>query len=73
MRLCLNHAKPLKSPQVQTSEPVSLVFCHQTGFFSWEHLFVDKPMVIPKPAQLFGLGLKVYSSNIQHMLKRDPI
>ena len=72
-RLCLNHAKPLKSLLSWTPGLASLVFSHQTGFPGCEHLFVDKPVVIPKPSQLFGLGLKLYSSNMQHMLNRDLI
>ena len=57
----------------QTSGLVNLVFSRQTGFFECEHPFIDKPMVITEPAvpitRLFGLGSKLYPSNIPPMLR----
>ena len=41
----------------------------------YEHLFIDKPMVITEPnvlsAPLLGLGSKLYPSNVQRMLNKD--
>ena len=43
----------------QTSELVNLVLSRQTGLFEYKLLFIDKPMVITKPAvastQLLGI------------------
>ena len=44
-------------------------------FFEWEHLFIDKPMVITEPVavgvRVLGLGSKLYPSNLQRMLNKD--
>ena len=53
--LCLNHVKPVRSPQAKL---VKLV-C-QTGFLECQHPFIDEPMLRTKPpvasARLLGLG-----------------
>ena len=58
----------------QTSGLVNLVLSHQTVFFK-KHPFIDKLMVVTKPAeesaQLLGLGSKLYPSNIPCMLNKD--
>ena len=58
----------------QTSRLVNCILSCHTGFFNCEHLFIDKPMVITESsvpsAQLLGLGSKLHSSNIQHMLNK---
>ena len=59
--LCLNHVKPVRSPQAKL---VKLV-C-QTGFLECEHPFIDEPMLRTKPpvasARLLGLVSKLYPS-----------
>ena len=49
----------------QTSGLVNLVSSRQTGFIKCEHPFIDKPMVIKKPAvasaRLCGLGFTFIS------------
>ena len=58
----------------QTSRLVNLVFFRQTGLFECKHLFVDKPMVITKPAvptARLGLGSKLYPTKILRMLNKD--
>ena len=77
MRLCLSHVKPLRSPQPERLDwsilfsLVKLFFF----FFEYEHLFIDKPMVINKPAvastRLLGLGSKLYPSSMRRMLNKD--
>ena len=58
----------------RTSGLVSRILSSHTGFFNYEHLFIDKPMVITESsvpsAQLVGLVSKLYPSNIQHMLNK---
>ena len=39
-----------KVTAAQTSGPVNLVFFCLSGLFEFEHLFIDKPMVITEPA-----------------------
>jgi len=60
---------------VRTSTLVNLVLSRQTGFFECEHPFIDKPMVITKPAvastRLSGLGSKLYPSNMPSMHNED--
>ena len=57
-----------------TSRLVNCILSSHTGFFNCKHLFIDKPMVITESsvpsAQLLGLGSKLHSSNIQHMLNK---
>ena len=41
----------------------------------YEHLFIDKPMVVTEPtvpsARLLGLDSKMYPSNMKRMLNKD--
>ena len=73
LQLCLNHVKPLRSPQPKLLDE-SIVFSLVKLFFFFvcELLLIDKPMVTSEPAvtsaQLLGLGSKLYHSNMQHML-----
>ena len=76
LQLCLNHVKPLRSPQPKLLDE-SIVFSLVKLFFFFvcELLLIDKPMVTSEPAvtsaQLLGLGSKLYHSNMQHMLNKD--
>ena len=76
LQLCLNHVKPLRSPQPKLLDE-SIVFSLVKLFFFFvcELLLIDKPMVTSEPAvtsaQLLGLGSKLYHSNMQHMLNED--
>ena len=73
LQLCLNHVKPLRSPQPKLLDE-SIVFSLVKLFFFFvcELLLIDKPMVTSElavtSAQLLGLGSKLYHSNMQHML-----
>ena len=65
-----DRVKPLRSPGL-----ANLVFSRHTGFFECEHLFIDKTMVITKPAEasarLSGLGSKLHPSNTPRMFNKD--
>ena len=75
--LCLNYLlhQTFEVTTAQTSGLVNLVFSPQTCSFECEHLFIDKPMVLTKPAKakarLLGLGSKLHPSNMQCMLHKD--
>ena len=73
LQLCLNHVKPLRSPQPKLlDESIVFSLIKLFFFFVCELLLIDKPMVTSEPAvtsaQLLGLGSKLYHSNMQHML-----
>ena len=74
-RLCLNHVKPFEVAAARISGLVNLVFSLQTGVVECELPFVDKPILITGPpetsAQPFGLGSKLYHSNMLRMLNKD--
>ena len=53
----------------QTSRLLSLILSRQTGFFGFEHPFIDKPMVIIKPAIASRPGFETNPSNMPRMLK----
>ena len=59
----------------QTSGPVNLALL--SGLFECKHLFIDKPMVITKPAvpavptARRGLGSKLYPIKMLRMLNKD--
>ena len=61
----------------QTSGPVNLALFCQSGLFECKHLFIDKPMVITKPAvpavptARRGLGSKLYPIKMLRMLNKD--
>ena len=69
-RLCLNHVKPLKSPQLKhmdLSISLSLVKPFFFFFFECVHPFIDKPMVVTDPTVastrlLLKPGLETISS-----------
>ena len=50
-------------------------FSGQTGFFEYEHTFIDNPRVTTEPAvpsaRLLGLGSKLYPSNMLRMLNKN--
>ena len=60
----------------QTSGPVNLALFIR-GLFECKHLFIDKPMVITKPAvpavptARRGLGSKLYPIKMLRMLNKD--
>ena len=54
----------------QTSRLLNLILSRQTGFFEFEHPFIDKPMVIIKPAIASRPGFETNPSNMPRMLKR---
>ena len=57
----------------RTSGLVNLVFsCQTVFFFEYKHPFIDKPMVTNEPwVRSFGLGSKLYPSNMQRTLNKD--
>ena len=60
----------------RTSGLVNFVFsCQTVFFFEYKHPFIDKPMVTNEPpvasVRLFGLGSKLYPSNMQRTLNKD--
>ena len=74
MRLCLNRVKPLRSLQPKRLDK-SILFTLFKLNFGCFHLFIDKLMVITKPAVasawLLELGSKQYAYNMQCMLNKD--
>ena len=74
-RLCLNCVKPLRSPQPNFWTSQSC-FLSSNWFFEFEHLFIDKPMVITDPVavgvRVLGLGSKLNPTNVPRMLNKDP-
>ena len=50
-------------------------FSGQTGFFEYEHTFIDNPRVTTEPAvpsaRVLGLGSKLYPSNMLRMLNKN--
>ena len=54
----------------QTSRLLNLILSRQIGFFEFEHPFIDKPMVIIKPAIASRPGFETNPSNMPRMLKR---
>ena len=73
LQLCLNHVKPLRSPQPKLlDESIVFSLVNLFFFFVCELLLIDKPMVTSEPAvtsaQLLGLGSKLYHSNMQQIL-----
>ena len=58
----------------QTSGPVNLALFCQSGLFECKHLFIDKPMVITKPAvptARLGLGSKLYPAKMLRLVNKD--
>ena len=55
----------------QTSRLVNFILSCQTSCFEFEHPFIDKPMVIIKPAIASRPGFETIPSNMPRMLKRD--
>ena len=53
----------------QTSRLLNLILSRQTGFFEFEYPFIDKPMVIIKPAIASRPGFETNPSNMPRMLK----
>ena len=75
-RLCLNHVKPLRTPLSKLPQQAILFSLQTVFFFFWcRHPFIDKLMAITEPTeastQLLVLGLKLYPSNMPHMLNED--
>ena len=55
----------------QTSGPVNLALL--SGLFECKHLFIDKPMVITKPAvpnARLGLGSKLYPAKMLRLVNK---
>ena len=68
--------KTFEETTFQTSTTSNLVLSSNCFFFFWcRHPFVDKLMAITEPTeastQLLVLGLKLYPSNMPHMLNED--
>ena len=58
----------------QTSGPVNLALFCQSGLFECKHLFIDKPMVITKPAvptARLGLFSKLYPAKMLRLVNKD--